>query len=455
MRPLSTTKTAGSIEIRALTPAEFPAYAALAAYAYNGSPDDMNDWFKALKVATVLGLFEDGQLAVALIDLRLEVWLDGLPVKADGIGGVASAPEVRRRGLVRALIAEHLRQLKDDGVVISLLYPFRFDFYRRMGWGITARMPEFKIPTAQFADYGRRTGRVRPILRSRKGVLQLAPGETVESVIAKLDPIYRSGVSAFNLAVRRDNRRWAQLFELPRGQRHVYAWEDGAGKVQGYVALRTPDTPERSDLIVREMFAVTPEAWRGLFYFLSCHDSQSGRVAAALPPEHPMLDLLADPRAFELGKWTTGPMTRVVDVAGLLKEKAQALVERSGSAGAAVRSTGRGAEPGAGAAAGSCVIKVEDGLAPWNDGCWVVSLSGTNTKVGKTPGAMAHGQAGTVNDAEVDLRMDISAFSTLAAGARRVEDLLAFGLAGGRRGPGLEFAESLFGPRPVWHTEYY
>jgi len=402
----------------------------------------MTEWFKAYKIVTMLGLFEDGQLVAALMDLRFDAWLDGRLVKANGIGAVVSAPEVRRRGLVRALFAEHLRQLRDEGVVLSLLYPFRFDFYRRMGWGLAARMPEFKIPTAQFADYGRPTGRVRRIIYSEKGVAHPAPGETVTSVVSKLNPVYEAGASAFNLAVRRDAGRWGQLFELPRGRRHIYVWEDDSGQVQGYVALRAPDG-DRSDLLIREIFADTPDAWRGLFHFLRCHDSQNSRVAVALPPEHPALDLLADPRAFELGKWTTGPMARVVDVAGLLRAKTQAMVERSGP------TAGRGAGPG------SCVIKIEDGLAPWNDGCWTVSSDGETAKVDKTPTGPAGGTDPTTPEVAIDLRMDISAFSTLAAGARRVEDLLPFGLAAGRPGPGLEFAQGLFSTRPIWHTEYY
>ncbi len=411
------------IEIRPMTRDDLPSYVGVGAYAYNAPRAEITEWLESLESQIMLGLYEDGELSAAMGDSRFDIWLDGRLVKANGIGAIASAPTGRHKGYVRRLLAEHLRQLKTDGVLFSMLYPFRYDFYRRMGWGPAVRMPEFKVPIGQFAAFGRRTGRVRLILYSVKGELHPAAGESLESVTAKLRPVYEAAVSGYNLAVRRGDQHWKQMLEMRRG-RHVFVWEDGDGRVQGYLALRSPGEPEPTQMAVRELHAVTPDAWRGLFYFIHSHEAQHSRVLLAIPPEHPMLDLLSDPRALEIGKWTTGPMARVVDVGGVLAEKAASRKSRSGLP------TG-----------GRCLIAIKDELVPWNDGLWSVSADGRIDRV--APSAMP------------DLEMEIAAFSILAAGAREVDDLLGFGLATGRPGSGLDYARGLFSKRPLWHTEYY
>src|SRR5262249_11478950 len=48
--------------------------------------------------------------------------------------GVAAHPLARRRGYVRALLVELLGRMRDEGHVVSALYPFRPSFYEKFGY---------------------------------------------------------------------------------------------------------------------------------------------------------------------------------------------------------------------------------------------------------------------------------------------------------------------------------
>src|SRR5580692_3638195 len=48
--------------------------------------------------------------------------------------GVATLPLARRRGYASALVTRLLDQMRDEGHVVSTLYPFRPSFYERFGY---------------------------------------------------------------------------------------------------------------------------------------------------------------------------------------------------------------------------------------------------------------------------------------------------------------------------------
>jgi predicted acetyltransferase len=69
-----------------------------------------------------------------------------------GIAGVASLPLSRRQGHVRSVMLELLGRMRDDGYVVSTLYPFRASFYQRFGYvGLPKARTVTFAPTA-FVD---------------------------------------------------------------------------------------------------------------------------------------------------------------------------------------------------------------------------------------------------------------------------------------------------------------
>jgi len=411
-----------STQVRPLTADDYGAYARIASYAFNCLPAQIMD--ELARGAPTLGVFAEGQLAAALLDRRFDLNVNGTMVRANGIGMVASAPETRRRGMVRELFAAHLEQLRDDGVVLSLLYPFNFGYYNRFGWGFGERRLKLFVPPREFAGYGRPVGRVREILYVEKDVLKPADGETLDSVIETLDRLYRAEAARWNLSAQRSRADWQRMLEVHRGRRFVFVWEpEGGGEAQGYFIGYFREERHDGDLTCRQIIAATPDAWRGLCDFLRSHDSQNKHIVFDVPFEHRLLDLLDNPRV-DNKALEHGPMVRAVDLVGLLEA--------------------RGVD---GICSGRCVLEVADGLAPWNDGRFSVTMA--NGRLTAERSEAAEGAA------EADLSGPIDVISQLAVGVRSVDDMMRFGFAQGRPGRGLDFARGLFAPRPIWHNEYY
>ena len=410
------------IEIKELTAAQIGEYAEITGYSYNEDPKRNLDYMQSSVKAgyKMFGLLIDGKPAVGLLDLRFRVNLGGRLVTTNGISMVASSPEVRRRGLVRRLLAQHLADLRDDGVPLSLLYPFQFRFYNRLGWALGGRMLRVKVPPKEFAGYGRPVGRVRQVLHVEKDDLRPTEGETLASVMAALDKVYSQGVGQWGLMAAREEVNWRRNLEIfGDGGHYVFLWETDAGVPEGYVILRRRKTGDLVDLYCREMAAVSPDAWRGLFFFLSCHDAHVKHVVMDLPSDHHILELLVDPLVE--GKPVPAPMARAVDVAALV--------------------SARGAPADL---SGELTLAVDDSLAPWNAGVFRVRCSG---------GEVEAAQAADAGPADVSAPIDV--LSQMLVGTRGLDDMLHFGLVTARPGPGLELARRLLPARPIWHREYY
>ena len=51
-----------------------------------------------------------------------------------GVADVSTHPKARRKGYIRQLMRFIYEQLKNQGYVLSCLYPFRESFYERLGY---------------------------------------------------------------------------------------------------------------------------------------------------------------------------------------------------------------------------------------------------------------------------------------------------------------------------------
>jgi len=135
-----------SDEIRLLTDDEIPEYVAISADAYPGFPTVSTaervqaEERLAVQVAEgrfrLIGLFRDGVLAGGMRLFRFTMTVRDVSLVVGGVGSVAVHALYRKQGVARALIRSYHNTCRDEGMALSALYPFRPDFYGRMGYGV-------------------------------------------------------------------------------------------------------------------------------------------------------------------------------------------------------------------------------------------------------------------------------------------------------------------------------
>lgn len=77
---------------------------------------------------------EDGDVLGGLLRVPMGQRFGGRTVSTVGLSGVAVRPELRGRGIAKALVSALLREARDDGTALSTLYPSTLPLYRAAGY---------------------------------------------------------------------------------------------------------------------------------------------------------------------------------------------------------------------------------------------------------------------------------------------------------------------------------
>lgn len=405
--------------------ADDDAFRALVQYAFRPQegPYDHDDAPDAPDLGERRGLYDgDDPLAVCLhYDLTLAA--RGDDVAAGGVSQVAGAPEHRRQGHVRELLADSLAEYRDRGRHLAVLWPFDVGFYRRLGWATIAKLATWEV------DPGDLDGLVDRLDDPDAGRFErLAPDDWTE-----LPPVLAADHFTHDLAMRRSEGWWRhRVFDRWDAEPYVYAWRDDDGDLRAYVVYAVDEADDGRALAVWDHAATDRDARRHLFRFLRDHDSQVDSIRYHTPPEAVAgadFDLhreLADPAAVD-PKVQSGAMARLVDVAADLPVLA----------GEAAR-----------AAAVDCDLAVADGLAPWNDGRFRLQSS-ADEALSVEP--VDDAASGDTADRPI-ATLDVGALTRIVVGARSVDSAVDLGVVDGDEAALADLAEC-FPPRRVWLRE--
>ncbi len=205
----------------------------------------------------------DGKIVSCLTLVPVRVRIGDSVVDMAGIAGVATLPEMRRRGSAGALIMDAVETLCSRGVPLASLGPFERSYYRRYGW--------------ETASTGCRCLVAPKILPAYRERLTVRPVE--EGDLPELQRIYAVWSSQGDRTLRalRDSTRWRYLYErVP--QTHVFVGEHGV--IEGYLlsevqpgevslAPHTAGDGRPPRLHLMELCATTEESRRGLIGHLA------------------------------------------------------------------------------------------------------------------------------------------------------------------------------------------
>jgi GNAT superfamily N-acetyltransferase len=221
-----------------------------------------------------------------------------------GIAGVATHPLARRQGHIRTLLTQLLGEMRDEGHVLSALYPFRPSFYGRFGY---VGFPKPRTVTFSPADLG-------ALLRTD------LPGEVSWQRIRDGYDAYRDFTDRLLI-----QRHGFAVFPDHRAARLRDADEEwlvcarGDGEVIGAVTYRIDG--HAGTLVAGDLLTATPLGRALLLQFFARHVDQVTRISAVVAadetPELWGTDFAAHTEAKVAFPGSPAPMARVLSVDGL------------------------------------------------------------------------------------------------------------------------------------------
>ena len=317
-----------------------------------------------------------GRIAGAFRAYRFTQFLDAEPVAITGLASVAVATWARRKGLGRLLCEQAIRIGRERGDLLSLLYPFRPDFYQAMGWGFAGHLLSYRFRPEALPAYD-----------EARRVVDAGPSDH-----ADIAACYERVASGSHGPLRRRPPIWAKHLGAPATRPFIYVAGSG---VQGYLLARfgRGQVPGERLMRIAELVAENEAAYQGLLGWVSAQRDQWRRVRYDARPDEGLGDRLHDPRppGFRLtrGLWfptatvLQGPMLRLLDVPRALEARRRWGEER----GVAL----------------TIEIEVDDDEVPANRGPWhlILDEGGPRVHPAAGPGADASLAAGASTFARI------------------------------------------------------
>lgn len=376
---------------------------ALESYAFRSAPDRSD--FDGARAARRRGLFDGDTLVAQLELLPLRLRTGAGEVAAAGVASVASAPETRRRGHVDALMGQLYAELREAGVPLGVLFPFKASFYGRHGWATFYERKLYSGAPALFAAF-------KP---GRGGFVPAGDAD-----VGELDRIYTGALRGRFGPLVRDGAWWRErvlrdYFE-PR-PRHAFIWRDEHGHGRSYLVVRVEGRPERA-LVCEEIVALDPAARAQLFAFLAGHQDQVKTVRFPAPPDAPVNLLFPDPLQCAVEPRL---MLRLLDVAAALEAYAYPAD-----------------------AAGRLTLAVRDGVIAENQGVYELEFGDRRCAVRRLAA-----------DAPADLACDVRVLAQLYSRLLRPHTAAAFGVLEAHSRAALDLAARAFAGLAPFSSDFF
>jgi len=200
--------------------------------------------------------------------------------KVYGITMVGSKPEFRNRGIIRELMIKIFKDMNENNIPISVLYPFKHSFYERLGYKQVDEsiFYEFNISDILYkeTDY------------SMKEVVRI--NDDIRSV-------YDRVILNFDYITKRPEFLWIYLYK----DNYKFICYHRNQPV-GYAIIKFPKTEPRwlkhpdKTILILETFWLDHVAKQTIFNFLWSHRDQRKYIAVGLPKSENIIDLLKTPR---------------------------------------------------------------------------------------------------------------------------------------------------------------
>ncbi len=298
------------MEVRKLTGEERYAAYLTAVYCFHMRVEDVEANRERQLNAKVedWGAFDDNNTLMArIINNHFDFYLDGTAVKSGGIGAVATLPEYRNSGAIRAIFKELLPEAYANDEVISALYPFKHEFYRKFGYETVIGWSQYSLTPGLLCRY-----------RFDGEVVKWNPGDPVTDFMN----IYNAFAPKFNMAAVRTEEMMLEQLKVDKpyiDRKFSYVMKQN-GEAIAYIIFTDVRHDPAAIMQVEECAWTCREGFRAVLGFLARFEADYGTIEMKLPEGIDLLRIVETPDAYAI-KETAFPnfMVRVINAKKLLE----------------------------------------------------------------------------------------------------------------------------------------
>ena len=306
------------MEFRQLTSDDREAFAKLAQYAFeptkntydNVIPEDFEESKPHLKdMSQVYGYFDNDVLVSTSAFFSSVVIIRKKELPMSGIWGVCTAPSYRNKGLVRQTMITILKEMREKGILISTLYPFKFSFYEQFGWKLANVNHRYHVELSKFIS--------RPV--ANRTIREVNTLDHLKEVYSKV------AGEKYNYMVKRNEDDWRRRIN-PKEPGFLFVCYDTQDNPCGYLVTRFMEhlPPDAEGVDKSEQTIYLPEIYwddretkQALFNFLRTHVDHRKYVVFSTADSN-MLSFLGEAR-IKANEVFPGSMARVIDVVSVIE----------------------------------------------------------------------------------------------------------------------------------------
>lgn len=260
------------------------------------------------------GLFNNETLYGGMRFHDFKMNLLSTKIKAGGVGLVAVHLLHKKEKAAKTIITEFINHYRNDGASMVMLYPFRPDFYKKMGFGFGTSMNQYRVKPCNLP----------------KGTSKSNISFVMEDEANNLLECYTRVFERTNGLIEKYERDFIAMFKNPNLK--VVAFKKD-NNIRGYMSFEFRSGSEKShmvnDIFVNDLVFENTEALMEIMTFLNSQSDQIGHVIFNIQDDD-FRFLLEDPRNDSDNLFTpvyhecniqgTGIMYRVINLPGLFND---------------------------------------------------------------------------------------------------------------------------------------
>jgi predicted acetyltransferase len=340
-------------------------------------------------IAKYYGYFEGKELLGGMRLYDYNIKMLSTRINIGGAGGLAVNLLHKKEKIAKDMISYFIDYYRKSGYAMAMLYPFRPDFYKQMGFGFGTRMNQYSLKPSVFPKF------------STKEHLHFYKVDDKRLIM----DFYKRIFEIKHGMVDRPDMDWDYILDNLENKIIYYKRND---KIEGYIVFKFKRASEinklKNNIIVTEMLYENKEALYELLYFLNTQEDQINRIVMNVLDED-FHYLFKDPRNesdnlfgsvyHETNIQGIGLMYRVINIKKLFEQ-----LYNHNFGDSTIK----------------LALEIQDSLIPENSGITQIEFKNG------IPSLMESGEV------DVHISMDISDFSSLIMGTISFNALVRFGL---------------------------